>query len=262
VDRGAVNARVVLPARGLAWLAEGWRMFRAAPFGWLALVFAYLMGTMLLSAVRLVGPLAVALLVPALSVGFMAASRAAWRRQPVELAMLAAGFRERLPAQLVLGVVYLIGFFGAIFGSALADGGALAQALLGAAPQAEVADPGGAMAAGLLLSVLLYLPTMMLLWFAPVLVAWHGVGPAKALFYSAVAFWLNLRAFVVYALGLVAALFVIIGALTLLVALLPAGAAAAGVQSMILPLALLLLPTLFGSYYASYRDVFGIPEST
>jgi hypothetical protein len=255
-----VNARVVLPARGLAWLAEGWRMFRAAPFGWLVLVFAYLMGTMVLSAVRFVGPLAVALLVPALSVGFMAASRAAWRRQPVDLAMLASGFRERLPAQLVLGAVYLVGFFGAIYGSALADGGSLVQVLLGAAPAAEEPGPDGAMAAGLLLSVLLYLPIMMLLWFAPVLVAWHGVSPVKALFYSAVAFWLNLRAFAVYALGLAAALFVIIGALTLVVALLPAGKSAAGVQSLILPLALVLLPTLFASYYASYRDVFGVAE--
>jgi hypothetical protein len=255
-----VNARVVLPSRGLTWLAEGWRMFRAAPFGWLVLVFAYLMGTMLLSAVRIVGPLAVAVLVPALSVGFMAASRAAWRRQPVELVMLAAGFRERLPAQLVLGAVYVVGFFGAIYGSALADGGALVLVLLGAAPAASEPGPDGAMAAGMLLSVLLYLPTMMLLWFAPLLVAWHGVAPAQALFYSAVAFWLNLRAFLVYALGLAAAMFVIVGALTLLVALLPAGASAAGVQSALLPLALVLLPTLFASYYASYRDVFGIAE--
>lgn len=255
-----MNARVVLPSRGLAWLAEGWRMFRAAPFGWLVLVFAYLMGTMLLSAVRIVGPLAVAVLVPALSVGFMAASRAAWRRQPVELVMLAAGLRERLPAQLVLGAVYVVGFFGAIYGSALADGGALVLVLLGAAPAASEPGPDGAMAAGMLLSVLLYLPTMMLLWFAPLLVAWHGVAPAQALFYSAVAFWLNLRAFLVYALGLAAAMFVIVGALTLLVALLPAGASAAGVQSALLPLALVLLPTLFASYYASYRDVFGIAE--
>jgi hypothetical protein len=178
----------------------------------------------------------------------------------VELVMLAAGLRERLPAQLVLGAVYALGFFGAIAGSALADGGALAQALLGAAPASADPEPDGAMAAGMLLSVLLYLPSMMLLWFAPVLVAWHGAAPAKALFYSAVAFWLNLRAFVVYALGLAAVLFLMVGALTLLLALLPAGAPAAGVQAAILPMALVLLPTLFASYYASYRDVFGIPE--
>jgi hypothetical protein len=256
-----MNARVVRPARGVAWLAEGWRMFRAAPFGWLVLVFTYLMGTMLVSAVPLLGPVAMSVLVPAVSVGFMAASRAAWRRQPVELAMLAAGFRERLPAQLVLGAVYGTGFFAAIYGSALVDGGALLQALQRTGADAGEAATADAVSSGLMFSVLLYLPTMMLLWFSPVLVAWHAVAPAKALFYSAVAFWLNLRAFLVYGIALAALLVVIVGALTLLAALLPEGASATGAQSLIFPLALVLLPTLFASYYAGYRDVFGIADS-
>jgi hypothetical protein len=256
-----MNARVVPPARGVAWLAEGWRMFRAAPFGWLVLVFTYLMGTMLVSALPLVGPLGIALLVPAISVGFMAASRAAWRRQPVELAMLAAGFRERLSAQLVLGAVYAAGFVFAIYGSALADGGALLQALQRSGAAAGEPASTGAVSTGLLFSVLLYLPTMMLLWFSPVLVAWHSLAPAKALFYSAVAFWLNLRAFLAYGIALAALLFVLVGALTLLVAALPGEVSAASVQSLIFPLALVVLPILFASYYASYRDVFGVAEA-
>jgi hypothetical protein len=254
-----VNARVVPPARGIAWLAEGWRMFRAAPFGWLVLVFTYLMGAMLVSAIPLIGPLAMAAVVPAVSVGFMAASRAAWRRQPVDLAMLAAGFRERVPSQLVLGAVYGVGFFAAIYGSALADGGALLQLLNRTGPAPGEAP--GSPSVGMLFSVLLYLPTMMLLWFSPVLVAWHAAVPAKALFYSAVAFWLNLRAFVVYAIALAALLFVVAGLLTVLVALLPGHVSAAAVQSLILPAALLVLPTLLASYHASYRDVFGIAEA-
>ena len=256
-----MNARVVQPARGVAWLAEGWRMFRAAPFGWLLLVFTYLMGTMLVSAVPLAGPLAMAVLVPAISVGFMAASRAAWRRQSVELAALAAGFRERLPAQLVLGAVYGTGFFLAIYGSALVDGGALLEALRRPGPEADEPAQAGPVASGLLFSVLLYLPTMVLLWFAPVLVAWHALAPAKALFYSAVAFWLNLRAFVVYGIALAALLVAAVGALTLLAALLPGQLSAPGAQALIFPLALVLLPILFASYYASYRDVFGAPEA-
>ncbi len=251
-----MNARVVQPARGLAWLAEGWRMFRAAPFGWLVLVFTYLMGTMLLSALPLAGPLAMSVLVPALSVGFMTASRAAWHRRPVDLGMLVAGFRERVPSQLVLGVVYGVGFFAAIYGSALFDGGVLVHSLHRTDPGADEAGEG--FPVGLLFAVLLYLPTMMLLWFSPVLVAWHGVAPAKALFYSAAAFWLNLRAFVVYAIALAALLFVVAGALTLLVSLVPARTTAATLQSLIFPAALVVLPILFASYYASYRDVFGV----
>ena len=254
-----MNARVVLPARGVAWLGEGWRMFRAAPFGWLMLVFTYLMGSMLLSALPIVGPLAMSVLVPAFSVGFMTASRAALRRQPVDLAMLAAGFRERVRGQLVLGVVYGVGFFAAIYGSALVDGGALVQALQRSGP--EAGEPAGGIPVGLLLSVLLYLPTMILLWFSPVLVAWHALTPGKALFYSAVAFWINLRAFVVYTLALAVLLFAIAGALMLLVSLLPARVTAATVQSLIFPVALVVLPILFASYYASYRDIFGVAEA-
>jgi hypothetical protein len=255
-----MKARVVSPSRGAIWLAQGWRMFRASPLGWLAMVFTYLMGTMLVSAFPLVGPLAVSLLVPAFGVGFMTASRAAWRKQPVELVTLFAGFRERLPAQLVLGAVYTAGFFAAIAGSALLDGGILLRALFspGAAPDA--APDGEGLLAGMLASVLVYLPVMMMLWFAPVLVAWHGVAPAKALFYSLAAFWLNLRAFLVYALALALALFVIVGAVTLVAAFVAGDAPAASARALVFPMALVVLPILFASYYASYQDVFSAAE--
>ena len=253
-----MNARVVPSVRGAQWLAEGWRLFRAAPLGWLVMVFAYLMGTMLLSLVPLAGPVLVALAVPALSVGFMAASRAASRRQPVELAMLIAGFRERRTAQFVLGVVYVLGFFGAIVGSSVADDGALMRLLL--APVG--ASPGDDPLPGMLAAAALYAPTMALLWFAPVLVAWHGFSPVRALFYSAMACWRNLGAFVVYGVALGLLLFAILGSAVLLATLGPAGAPAAAARSLVFPLALVVMPALFASYYASYRDVFGAaPEA-
>ena len=242
---------------GARWLAAGWRMFRAAPFGWLVLVFAYLMATMLLSVFPLVGPAAVSLLVPAISVGFMAASRAAAHHRPVELPMLFAGFRARLPAQLVLGCVYTAGFGAAIAGSALVDHGALLRVLFSPPRAPEAGSPGDALLLGMLASAVLYLPTLMMLWFAPVLVAWHAVHPAKALFYSLVAFWLNRMAFIVYALALALVLFLAMGAVILLVSLMPGEAPAFNARSLVFPLALVFLPTLFASYYASYQDVFG-----
>ena len=254
-----MNARVVTPLQGARWLAAGWRMFRAAPLGWLVLVFAYLMATMLLSVFPLVGPAAVSLLVPAISVGFMAASRAAAHHRPVELPMLFAGFRERLPEQLVLGCVYTAGFAAAIAGSALVDHGALLR-LLFSPPRAlgeGAGGPGDALLLGMLASAALYLPTLMMLWFAPVLVAWHAVHPAKALFYSLVAFWLNRMAFIVYALALALVLLLAMGAVILLVSLMPGEAPALNARSLVFPLALVILPTLFASYYASYQDVFG-----
>jgi hypothetical protein len=257
-----VNARVVTPLQGARWLAAGWRMFRAAPLGWLVLVFAYLMATMLLSVFPVVGPAAVSLLVPAFSVGFMAASRAAAHRQAVELPMLFAGFRERLPAQLVLGCVYSAGFAAAIAGSALLDDGALLRMLFSAPRAPEDAGPGDELLLGMLASAVLYLPTLMMLWFAPVLVAWHAVHPAKALFYSLVAFWLNRMAFIAYALALALVLLLAMGSMLLLVSLMPGETPAFNARALVLPMALVILPTLFASYYASYQDVFGAAGET
>jgi hypothetical protein len=254
-----MNARVVAPARGARWLAEGWRMFRVSPLGWLVLVFAYLMGTMLLSAIPKIGPVLVGLIVPALSVGFMAASRAASRRQPVDLAMLFAGFRERLPGQLILGAIYMAGFSLAIIGSAPGDGGAFARMVFGAGPMGDPRAAEG-LATAMVVAVVLYLPTMMMLWFAPVLVAWHGLNPAKAVFYSLVACWLNRRAFIAYALVLALVLFAAMGSVVLIASLTPGETPAVNPRSLVFPLALIVLPTLFASYYASYQDVFGPPE--
>ena len=254
-----MNARVVPAARGLRWLAEGWRMFRVAPLGWLALVFGYVMATILLSLVPVVGALAASLLVPVFTLGFMTASRAAQHAQPVELPMLFAGFRERLPAQLVLGAAYTLGLAAAVAASALVDGGELLRTLT-AAPDAK-AEVDDEILAGVAATMAFYVPTMMALWFAPPLVAWHSMSAPKALFFSFVACWLNWRAFIAYGLAVAFIAVVLPSLLLLLLALATGGTMRVQPRALLFPLLLILLPTLFASYYASYRDVFGAPEA-
>ena len=101
-----MQARIVQALRGALWLAEGWRLFSAAPLGWIAMVFAYWLLMTLASIVPVLGVAAASVLVPAFSVGFMAAARSAARKGPVELALLFDGFRNHLRSQLVLGVAY------------------------------------------------------------------------------------------------------------------------------------------------------------
>ena len=72
-----MTSRIVPTLRGARWLAEGWQMFRVAPLNWLALIFAYWMLMTLVSVVPVVGLVAASIAVPPLSVGFMAAARAA-----------------------------------------------------------------------------------------------------------------------------------------------------------------------------------------
>jgi hypothetical protein len=253
-----MQARIVPALRGAYWLAEGWLMFRAAPLGWLSLVFVYLFGTQVLALVPVVGMVVALMAVPGLTAGMMGAARAASRGGELRVAMLFDAFRAGPREQLLLGAAYLgCGFliFAAL--SLVDSGGELRAALAGrGAPGAVTADD--VLRAGLVLAAL-YTPIMMLFWFAPVLAAWHSAGAAKALFFSFFACLLNWRAFLVYG-ALAAALMVVLPIAVLTLPLLLAGGEKARLAPLVLPLLILMLPTLFASFYASYRDVFGSRE--
>jgi len=250
-----MQARIVETTRGARWLAEGWRLFRAAPLGWLAAVFGYWLLMTLVSLVPFVGVVAAAVLVPAFSVGFMALARAAGHKAPLDMALLFDGFRHEPRAQLALGVVYLVCLGLLLAVSTLADSGALARWMIsGQRPTDEVLQSEGFITA-LVAAGALYLPVMLAFWFAPPLASWHATGAAKALFFSFAASMMNWRAFLAY--GAVMALLTLLVPFLIVSAFAVAGAAAPPAAVIIFPLAILLLPTLFASFYASYRDVFG-----
>ena len=247
-----MQARIVAASRGVRWLGEGWQLYRAAPFGWLALVFAYWLLITVVSLVPYAGPAAAAVMVPALSVGFMAAARAAEHGTRVELRLLFDGFRQTPAPQLVLGAAYLACLAAVIAASSLADGGALAGMLVtGGGPDPADIESGN-LGAAAATAALLYAPVMTLFWFAPPLAAWHGAPPAKALFFSAAAFLMNWRAFATYGAACLAGTFALSGAM-----LLCAVALRVPPMALVTPVLIVLLPLLFASFYASYRDVFG-----
>jgi len=251
-----MQARIVEARRGAIWLADGWRLFRAAPLGWLALVFAYWIIMTLASVVPIIGVAAASVMVPAFSVGFMAAARAASRRGPVELGLLFEGFRHHRNSQLVLGAIYFACLGLLLAATMLVDEGALATWMLtGKRPDEETLQSEDFLGA-LLLAAVLYAPVLMMFWFAPPLAAWHGIAPIKALFFSFFACLINWRALLVYGLVTTAAIVALAYALLLGVMLFSGGAKGVPVL-LVLLLAILMLPTLFASFYASYRDVFG-----
>jgi hypothetical protein len=237
-------------------------MFRVAPLVWLALVFLYWLAMTVVSLVPVVGIGAATVLIPGFSVGFMVASRAADRGQAPQPGQLLEGFRHGAPAQLTLGGIYLVCLALLIGATALADGGALARWLLSGERPDQQALHSDAFLAALLMAASGYLPVMMMFWFAPVLVAWHGMAPAKALFFSFFGSLVNWRAFIGY--GLIAALVTVVLPFLLLALLLvlSAGRLRMSAMGLVLPLLVLLLPTLFASFYASYRDVFGGAEES
>ena len=244
-------ARVVSAASGARWLLQGWNLFRAAPLAWMALVFVYLFVIVLSASIPYVGAAVVALATPALSVSFMAVARAAHRRASIGLEQVAEGFRREPRSQLLLGVLY------AVCTGCILVVAALALNILPEAGEGAQEPQGGS--ADMLLLLLMYVPVMILFWFAPVLTAWHGATPAKALFFSAAGVLINWRAFAIYGAVSVAAvlglaMLVVLGVRLISPELAP--------HRLALPVLIAIYPTLLGSYYASYRDVFGYIPAT
>jgi len=249
----AMRPQVLPPTRGAAWLAEGWRLFQSAPLSWIALVLAYWVIMSVISMIPIAGVVAVTTLVPGLAAGFMSVAQAAERREPLQPGLLLSALRSDPRSQLVLGAVYFVTLCAVLGLTVLFDGGGLARWMLTGKPPTEPEAAG--LAAGAFAALCLYLPVMAMFWFAPVLTAWHAAGALKAIFYSFFAVLLNWRAFVVYGAMVALVAFVVPFMIITLIGLFMGNRLPA--MSFALPAVLMLLPTLFASFYASYRDVFG-----
>jgi hypothetical protein len=245
-----------LPAsRGLRWVAEAFLIFRVAPVRQLLLNLGFLFVSTVVVALPLIGFIAIWLLFPALMVGPHAVARMAAGGVTPTSDQLVSGFRQQLPAQLRMGGVFLGAMVVVLAGSALADGGRFAQAVVGVA-RLELTDLQspelqGAMLIGAALQTLL----VGVLWYAPLLVAWQGQPAVKAVFFSATASLINWRAFLVCGVSFMV-LFGFVLMLALGGAILLGGNGALQANSALFSVVWTLLPVWFASMYLSYRDVF------
>ncbi|MFY8104047.1 MAG: BPSS1780 family membrane protein, partial [Ramlibacter sp.] len=107
--------------------------------------------------------------------------------------------------------------------------------------------------AATLLALALHLPLFLMFWHAPALVHWHGVTPAKSLFFSVVAVVRNFGAHVVYSLAW-GAVFMVVGSVLGVAAGLVGGPSVA--QAVMMPTALLLAAMFSTSIYFSFQACF------
>lgn len=253
-----MKAQVVAAGRGARWLVEGWRLFRAAPFAWLTVAFAFYLVLMLASRVPAVGASLFSLLTPALWMAFMAVARgAASGRRGSPLAFL-ADLGQNAVALGVLGLVYLAGNVLAIAATIPFTDGHLARWVFrGEAPEREVIASGEFLSE-LALSMVFYSPVLLAFFYAPMLSAWHRFGAMKALFFSLAACLLNWRPFLAYGVVVGAALGVLVVFASVIVGLLASGGRT-GVNTaliVLVPLFAIFFCAAVASVYASYRDIF------
>jgi len=244
-----------VPARhGWFWLVRGFFLFRKNPAMWTLLVFTYWILIALVNQIPVAGPLVATLFLPAFSVSFMAICEELDQRGPLRPMLLFAGFRKQLPTLLILGGLYLLAIVLVLGISALADGGELMNWVIYGTAPSTTAIRDGSLSRALVIAAAAGTPVVMAFWFAPVLAAWDGMSAAKALFFSFFAGWRNWRAFLLYA-----AVLSLAGA-ALSVVLVTASVILRGHPDLLrlglIAAVLVTMPTLFGSFYAAYRDVF------
>lgn len=234
----------VSAGRGLQWLGGGFALFRAAPLIWIVDVILFVAVFTLLSLVPFFGSIAATLLQPVLVAGLLKGCRDLERGEELRLEHLFAGFSERTKPLLLVGLILGLASIGLllVLVAAVLATGLFGTALLESAHWADGMPqlPDQATLFGILLMVsmglLLSLPLAMAGWFTPALVMFHDIEPWDALKASFIGCQRNMWPFLVY--GVVLLVF-------LLIALVPFG------------LGLLIwTPALFGSLYASYKDIY------
>ena len=255
-----MRAQSLPTAAGWGWIAGGFAIFRRNPVVLSMLVIAYWFTVLFLNVLPIIGALAASLVIPGLSVGLMQASRNLERSQPVGIQTLYGGLKENTRTLIALGALYLCCTIGVLGISTLVDGGDLFLYMLASSRAERIAVEDADFVLPALVVMALLVPIMMAYWFAPVLAAWHRLPVGKALFFSFMACVMNWRPFLSYGLGLMLIAGIIPGVLLGLLLVLFPGAQAFATGLITLPMVLVIAPVVFASFYASYRDIFGISE--
>lgn len=263
-----MQARALPVARGPFWLIQALYLYRRNPPLLSLLAFANLLLLLVASMAQPLGPFMLLLLSP-LFVTLTANACAVISKSGLNIshpALLIQGIRKHFSLLLRLGIVQMSYVLLVVIALETllpeVDAQLLTGARMGSNPAASAAlniDPAqlGILLLHLVLTAALVLPAF---WFAPLLTAWHGLPPFKAIFFSWVAVIRNWRVFLAYAItaGIIGMLLpsIIIGLLMMVSATL-GGLVASVMQVMLL---VIFAPMLMAGVYCSYNDIFTSPH--
>lgn len=225
--------------RGLAWWTEAWHLFTKGAGIWIVMALILLIILIVLGFIPVLGGLAISLLLPVFTGGWMLAARKVDAGGMPEVGDLFGGFRESLSSLAVLGALMLAASLLIGVAAMLLGAGAVLDLVSG-----EAHHRGDAVVAtlsvglfGLFVALALGLIMAMAIWFAPALIVLRGVPPARAMRASLAACLKNVLPFLVYSVLYIAAA---------IVASIPFGLGW-----------IVLIPVLMLTVYVSYRDIFG-----
>jgi hypothetical protein len=247
----------IVPARtGITWVKLGFKTFLRQPLALSGLFFMFIAMLSMASLLPFIGSALALALLPAATLGLMAATQEAAKGNFPMPSILISAFRagqQRLKAMATLGALYAAGFLAIMAISSLIDGGQFARLYLVGGKITEEMVLQSSFQAAMWVTLVLYLPLSLMFWHAPALVHWHGVAPVKSVFFSFMACYKNWGAFTVY--GLVwAGVFMLAMVGVGLIAALLGNATFAGLAMF--PIALIFFAMFFTSIYFTFRDSF------
>lgn len=238
-----LEPRSVPAKRGWQWIAEGFQILARYPLQWLLLCAVLWILSSLIGRLPHIGVPLTLLLTPLFLAGLMLACRAQEQGRAPQPQDLLAGFLSNGAALATAGGVnmvaqILIAGLVALLGAE--HWGAFIAAMNQPTSPEVVSQLWHRLMPLFLAAVALALPVVLMMWFAPALLAFHPIPALRALQLSFFGCMRNVPALFLYS--------TVILLLLVLALLTPFGAGL-----------MLLLPLLVTSAYVSYKDVFAAP---
>lgn len=224
--------------QGWQWIISGFHLFREAPLVWVLSCFTMLLIATTLAIIPLFGQFIFTLISPVFLAGLMYGTRELDEGRQFELFHLFLAFKTHAKPLITIGGIYLIGQV-LIIGVVMLIGGSMMTDMLLYGKRVDESELMGVMDSFLtasLLAIALSIPLLMAAWFSPLLVVFHNVPPVIAMQRSFFACLKNFIPFQLYGITLV---------ILAMLALMPYGLGL-----------VILIPTIFGSIYVSYKDIF------
>lgn len=238
--------RRVPASHGWLWLKQGFSMVLDSPVHWIGAILIWLVVDIVLNLLPVISTLS-ALITPVLMGGVMQGACEQDSGKGFDIERLVAGFSENLQPLLVVGLVYMLGWIVIGLIAWITLGPLLSAAtgyLEGNAVLPTEFVPGPLAWLPLLTALMLSVPLLMGVWFAPALVMLDKVPPMNALGMSMAACVKNMWPFLVY--GVIGVIPLVVGALLWV---------AHSFIALVLGF-LVLSPAIVASVYTSYRDIF------
>lgn len=256
---------------GWQWVSQGLRLAAKQPLSFAGLLGLMLTLAMVLFMLPWLGILALMGVMPMMWLLFMLASQQALSGERLNPWVLMGRIKQSLSqaeqrrAWLILAGLYIAANVAVmLLVSAIGgDSDALAAAIENAEQQAGT--QAGAVAfndSDLLMSIgwriMLTWPISLLFWHTPALLYWGKISPVKAIFFSAIACWRNLAAFVAYGLGWTA---VLVGLAVTMRAISALLGEASFLQFLSVGVGLWVLSAFYASLYFSVAACFSFDDA-